>query len=232
MIPAATEPGQIVVNGMSPAARSGRWANSGMVVEVLPEDIPGSDPLRLMRFQEGIEHQFFAEAQHWMAENEAEDTSNRNPNNSTNSIVEAEGSEVVGDGRRGSELRATQSAPAQRMTDFVGSRPSRDLPATSYAPGIHPARLDKLLPPEIAHRLQRGFEEFGRKQRGFLSPQAVLIGAETRTSSPVRIPRDPATLSHIELQGLYPCGEGAGYAGGIVSAAIDGRRAAQALANG
>ena len=193
IIPAASADGQLVVNGMSPASRGTRWANSGMVVEILPEDIPdGETPeettLKMMHMQERIERAFWEEAGH------------------------------------------TQNAPAQRMDDFVNSRPSSDLPSTSYPPGIHPARIDRLLPKGIARRLQEGFKDFDRKNRGFLSHEAVLIGAETRTSSPVRIPRDSETLSHIAFRGLYPCGEGAGYAGGIVSAAIDGDRVAEALA--
>ena len=193
IIPAASADGQLVVNGMSPASRGTRWANSGMVVEILPEDIPdGETPeettLKMMHMQERIERAFWEEAGH------------------------------------------TQNAPAQRMDDFVNSRPSSDLPSTSSPPGIHPARIDRLLPKGIARRLQEGFKDFDRKNRGFLSHEAVLIGAETRTSSPVRIPRDSETLSHIAFRGLYPCGEGAGYAGGIVSAAIDGDRAAEALA--
>lgn len=200
IIPAATEDGQCVVNGMSPAARSGRWANSGMVVEVLPDDIPGEDPLRIMRFQEGIERTLY-NAQ-YIGKREEE----RN------------------------EGGATQAAPAQRMTDFVEGKPSATLPESSFAPGIYPARMDKLLPPQVAHRLQEGFREFDKKQRGFLAPEAVVIGAETRTSSPVRIPRDPVSMQHTGMKGLYPCGEGAGYAGGIVSAALDGIKAATALA--
>lgn len=188
IIPAASAPGEMVVNGMSASNRGSRWANSGMVVEVLPEDIPGNDPLKMMHFQENIERKFYEESGH------------------------------------------SQNAPAQRMTDFVNSRPSKDLPATSYAPGIHTARIDRLLPKSIARRLQKGFEDFGRKQRGFLTAEAILIGDETRTSAPVRVPRDNDRLSHISLSGLYPCGEGAGYAGGIVSAAIDGERCAEALA--
>ena len=191
IIPAATGPDQLVVNGMSPASRGTRWANSGMVVEVLPEDLAEYDsygPLKVMRFQEDVERAFYDDA----------------------------------DG--------SQNAPAQRMHDFVNGKPSTSLPSTSYAPGIHPARIDRLLPPFIARRLQKGFAEFGRKSRGFLTNEACLIGAETRTSSPVRVPRDSESLTHIELAGLYPCGEGAGYAGGIVSAAIDGRRCAEALA--
>lgn len=190
IIPAASAPGQLVVNGMSPANRGTRWANSGMVVEILPEDITHLDAfgeLKMMKFQEEIEQAFFEAA-----------------------------------GR-------TQQAPAQRMDDFVAGRDSADLPRTSYAPGVQPARIDRLLPPFIAGRLRRAFAEFGRKQRGFLSHDAVLIGDETRTSSPVRIPRDPESLQHIAAPGLFPCGEGAGYAGGIVSAAIDGMRCARTL---
>jgi len=193
IIPAASEPGQLVVNGMSPSNRGTRWANSGMVVEILPEDLPEEydrfGPLKMMHYQADIEHRFFKAA------------------------------------------GCTQRAPAQRMTDFVASRPSHDLPPSSYAPGLVAARIDRLLPADIAHRLQTGFREFGRKAHGFLSPEATLIGAETRTSAPVRVPRNPDTLVHTGYTGLYPCGEGAGYAGGIVSAAIDGMRCAEALAS-
>ena len=192
IIPAASEDGQLVVNGMSPSNRGTRWANSGMVVEILPEDVPATDEaddtLKMMHFQERIEKAFCEEA------------------------------------------GQTQNAPAQRMADFVNSRQSADLPATSYAPGIHSARIDRLLPKGIARRLQQGFKDFDRKNKGFLTNDAVLIGAETRTSSPLRIPRDPETLAHISVPGLFPTGEGAGYAGGIVSAAIDGDRAADAVA--
>lgn len=189
IVPCASGPDQQAVNGMSPSNRGSRWANAGMVVEVLPEDIePNSaDPLKVMHYQAKIEKRFLDES------------------------------------------GGSHNAPAQRMHDFVNSKPSRDLPPTSYAPGIHPARIDRLLPAPIARRLQRGFVEFGRKQRGFLTNEAALIGAETRTSSPVRITRGDDTLRHIRLRGLYPCGEGAGYAGGIVSAAIDGQRCARAL---
>lgn len=190
IIPAASAPGQLVVNGMSPSNRGTRWANSGMVVEILPEDVATEDgkddPLKMMKFQEKIERRFFEDA------------------------------------------GMTQNAPAQRMTDFVSSRPSANLPDTSYAPGIHASRVDLLLPREVSRRLQRGFQDFNRKQKGFLSDQAVVIGDETRTSSPVRIPRDNETMCHVSMSGLFPCGEGAGYAGGIVSAAIDGDRCANA----
>lgn len=190
IIPAATAPGQLVVNGMSPASRGTKWANSGMVVEVLPEDLTDYDnfgALKVMAFQEDIERRFSEDAE------------------------------------------GGQNAPAQRLTDFVNGKPSKSLPSTSYAPGVHPARLDQLLPPFVADRLREGFREFGRKSRGYLTADAAVIGAETRTSSPVRIPRDPELLTHIGFEGLYPCGEGAGYAGGIVSAAIDGERCAEAL---
>lgn len=190
IIPAATAPGQLVVNGMSPASRGTKWANSGMVVEVLPEDLTDYDnfgALKVMAFQEDIERRFSEDAE------------------------------------------GEQNAPAQRLTDFVNGKPSKSLPSTSYAPGVHPARLDQLLPPFVADRLREGFREFGRKSRGYLTADAAVIGAETRTSSPVRIPRDPELLTHIGFEGLYPCGEGAGYAGGIVSAAIDGERCAEAL---
>lgn len=190
VISSASQPGQSVVNGMSPSNRGSRWANSGMVVEILPEDVEGSDPLRMMRFQESIEHAFFQAA------------------------------------------GQTQRAPAQRMTDFVDGRPSPEgsLARSSYAPGLIEARVDRLLPEGVALRLRKGFAEFGRKQRGFLTPEATVIGCETRTSSPVRIPRDGEHLMSVAIEGLYPCGEGAGYAGGIVSAAIDGCRCARAVA--
>ncbi len=192
IIPAASAPGQLVVNGMSPANRGSRWANSGMVVEILPEDIPDGDTpketaLKMMRFQEKIEHDFFEASGH------------------------------------------TQQAPAQRMADFVDGRLSADLPRSSYPPGLISARVDHLLPEGVARRLREGFKVFGAKQRGFLTNEAVLIGDETRTSSPVRIPRDRESMHHIVIEGLYPCGEGAGYAGGIVSAAIDGMVVAQAV---
>ena len=193
IIPAASAPGQLVVNGMSPANRGTKWANSGMVVEVLPEDIPdpeeSDNALKVMKFQEEIERRFF---------------------------------EAAGE---------TQQAPAQRMTDFVEGRLSSDLPRSSYPPGLLSRRIDELLPDSIARRLREGFRQFNNKQRGFLSSEAVLIGDETRTSSPVRIPRDNETLQHISVPGLYPCGEGAGYAGGIVSAAMDGIACANAVAN-
>ncbi|MBS1945101.1 MAG: FAD-dependent oxidoreductase [Bacteroidetes bacterium] len=123
-----------------------------------------------------------------------------------------------------------QSAPAQRMEDFIRKRASRDLPECSYPPGIVPAMLDDVLPPEVFSRLRGGLQAFGEKMRGYRTNEAVLVAVESRTSSPVRIPRDPQTLEHPEVNGLYPCAEGAGYAGGIVSAAMDGLRVAEAIA--
>ncbi|MDE5659870.1 MAG: FAD-dependent monooxygenase [Muribaculaceae bacterium] len=188
IIPATNEPGLLVVNGMSPANRGTSWANSGMVVEILPDDVEGDSVLKMMDYQETIERRFF----------------------------------MAGNG--------SQAAPAQRMTDFIAGRQSKSLASTAYTAGIFSARVDQLLPEGIARRLQRGFEEFDRKQKGFATADATVIGCETRTSAPVRIPRDSETLCHVDLKGLYPAGEGAGYAGGIVSAAIDGDRVAAALA--
>lgn len=194
VVPAASGPEQIVVNGMSPSSRGGQWSNSGMVVEVRTEDLgngneEGEDPkLNVLRFQEMLERQC------WLQGN-----------------------------RR-------QTAPAQRMTDFVRGRLSATLPASSYAPGLIASPLHFWLPSFISNRLREAFSLWGRQKHGFLSDEAIVIGVETRTSSPLRILRQDETLQHVRLQGLYPCGEGAGYAGGIVSAAIDGERCAEAAA--
>ena len=123
-----------------------------------------------------------------------------------------------------------QTAPAQRMADFVNGRLSYDLPRSSYAPGLVSSPLHFWMPSFISHRLQEGFKAFGRSAHGFLTNEAVLIAVETRTSSPVRIVRNVETLEHVRLHGLFPCGEGAGYAGGIVSAGIDGERCAEMCA--
>ena len=189
VIPAATDKEQIVVNGMSPANRGTAWSNSGMVVEVRPEDVEGDDCLAMMRFQEELEKAC------WQQGN------------------------------------MKQTAPAQRMADFVNGRLSYDLPKSSYAPGLISSPLHFWLPKMISHRLQEGFKVFGRNAHGFLTNEAVMIAVETRTSSPVRIVRDRDTLQHVRIQGLFPCGEGAGYAGGIVSAGVDGERCAEACAN-
>ena len=190
VIPAATGPQQLVVNGMSPSNRGTQWSNSGMVVELHPDDVGGdsSDPLCMMYFQEKLERDC------WQQGN------------------------------------MKQTAPAQRMADFVNNRLSYDLPKSSYAPGLISSPLHFWMPPFVAKRLQEGFKKFGKMSHGFLTNEAVLIATETRTSSPVRIVRDPATLQHVTVQGLFPCGEGAGYAGGIVSAGVDGERCAEMCA--
>lgn len=195
IVPAASGPEQVVVNGMSPSNRGSKWSNSGMVVEVRPEDIPPtedekqSDVLAVLRFQEEMERQSWLQG-----------------------------------GMR-------QTAPAQRMTDFTRKKLSYDLPETSYSPGLLSSPLHFCLPEFVSRRLSQGFQQFGRMSHGVLTNEAVMIGVETRTSSPVRILRDKDTLQHVSVQGLFPCGEGAGYAGGIVSAAIDGERCAEAVAN-
>jgi uncharacterized FAD-dependent dehydrogenase len=198
VVPAASGPEQIVVNGMSPSLRNSPWSNSGMVVELHLEDIkPLSDspkvediesPLGMMVFQEQLEKQCWQQGNH------------------------------------------RQTAPAQRMADFVNNRLSASLPKSSYQPGLITSPLHFWMPSFISTRLQQGFRQFGRQSHGFLTNEAVIIGVETRTSSPVRIVRDPLTLQHVRLEGLFPCGEGAGYAGGIVSAGIDGERCAENLA--
>ena len=191
VIPAATDKQQIVVNGMSPANRGTAWSNSGMVVEVRPEDLENEesgDHLSVMRFQEELEKMC------WQQGN------------------------------------MKQTAPAQRMADFVNGKLSYDLPKSSYAPGLISSPLHFWLPKMISHRLKEGFKTFGRNAHGFLTNEAVMIAVETRTSSPVRIIRDKETLQHVRIQGLFPCGEGAGYAGGIVSAGVDGERCAEAVA--
>jgi hypothetical protein len=194
VIPAATDKEQIVVNGMSPASRGTQWSNSGMVVEVRPEDLDSVEsrtlhsPLRVLQFQEELERMC------WQQGN------------------------------------MKQTAPAQRMADFVNGKLSYDLPKSSYAPGLISSPLHFWLPKMISKRLQEGFKVFGRNAHGFLTNEAVMIAVETRTSSPVRIVRDKDTLQHIRVQGLFPCGEGAGYAGGIVSAGVDGERCAEMCA--
>lgn len=190
IVPATTEPGLLVVNGMSLSKRNSPFANSGMVVTVEPEDVqayqPEHGPLAGLQYQEDLERK----------------------------AHDAEG-------------RPAQVAPAQRVTDFIGRKGSRDLPGTSYRRGIDPDRIDQLFAKGIVTRLSEGLTEFGRKIKGYITEEATLIGVETRTSSPVRIPRDPVHLRHPEVHNLIPCGEGAGYAGGIVSAALDGMKCAE-----
>jgi len=184
IVPAGSEAGSCVVNGMSASHRNSPYANSGMVVQINPEDIPGDDPLRGLEFQEELERLAFEHG--------------------------------------GPQAQA----PAQRMRDFVEGRASKDLPSCSYLPGLVASRLDQWLPAHIGKRLQQGFRDFDRKYPGFLTNEAVIVGVESRSSSAVRIVRDATTLQSVSTPNLYPCGEGAGYAGGITSSALDGINAA------
>ena len=213
VVPAATGARQIVVNGMSPSHRNTAWSNSGMVVETRLEDLDGElRPFMEERFADprfSEEHSDYFDAE-----------------NPLRMLYFQEALEeacwLQGNQR--------QTAPAQRMQDFVRGRLSFDLPKSSYAPGLVSSPLHFWMPTFITKRLQAGFEVFGRRSRGFLTNDALLIAAETRTSSPVRIVRDALTLQHLQHPGIYPCGEGAGYAGGIVSSAIDGERCAASVA--
>ncbi len=209
VVPAASGPEQVVVNGMSPSGRSSAWSNSGMVVETRVEDVVAMDngqwirdnetfsdggltadhPLVMMAFQESLEKLCWQQGTY------------------------------------------KQTAPAQRMADFVTNRLSYDLPKSSYAPGLISSPLHFWMPEFISSRLKEGFLQFGKRSHGFLTNEATVIAIETRTSAPVRILRNDETLQHVEMAGLFPCGEGAGYAGGIVSAAIDGERCAEAVSN-
>ena len=183
LVPAATASGELVLNGMSNSQRNSKWANSGVVVQIEPEDFPEYSqygPLALLRFQQDVEKKMF-------------------------------------------EYTGSLKAPAQRMMDFCRRIPSANLPKSSYHPGVENAPLHELLPEHVSLRLKYAFPEIGnKKMHGYYTNEALVLGVESRTSSPVRIPRDPETLEHTQIAGLYPCGEGAGYAGGIVSSALDG----------
>ena len=190
IVPAATSPKQMVVNGMSPAKRDSEYANSGMVVEIKDKDLTDYKEFGVlagMKYQENFERLAF--------------------NNGGAGMI----------------------APAQRLVDFVKGRVSGSVPETSYHPGIVSSPMHHWMPENITKRLQKGFKIFDNKMRGYLTNDAVIIGVESRTSSPVRIPRNKDNFEHIKIKGLYPCGEGAGYAGGIVSAAIDGERVADII---
>ncbi len=190
IVPAATAPGELVVNGMSPSKRNSPFANSGLVVEVRPEDLreyKSHGVFAGLEFQKQVEQLCFM----------------LNGN--------------------------TQFAPAQRIGDFVSGRKSQNLPESSYRPGLIESSLHSKLPKRVASRLQQGIIQIDKKAKGFLSNEAIAVGVESRTSSPLRIPRDEKSLQHIRIKGLYPCGEGAGYAGGIASSAIDGERCADAI---
>ena len=193
IVPAATSPGELVLNGMSPSDRGGRFANSGIVMEIRPGDLPvnkkGDAIFAGLRFQEELEQQCFR-----MAGN-------------------------------------TQFAPSQRLNDFVNGRRSSSLPQTSYLPGLIESPLNDWLPRFVGSGLQEGFKLIGRKSKGYLTNEAIVMGVESRTSSPVRIPRDIQTLEHVQIKRLFPCGEGSGYSGGIMSSAVDGERVAESVAN-
>jgi hypothetical protein len=191
IVPSATAQEEVVVNGMSPSERNSPYANSGIVVEIKPEDLARYSTFGIMA---GIEFQKELEREAW---------------------------------KNGGH---TQKAPAQRLADFVSGENSGSLPKVSYFPGVTPSPLHSWLPKSIGRRLRDGFRLFGHLMNGYLTNEAVVLGVESRTSSPVRIPRDPEKLHHIKITGLYPCGEGSGYAGGIVSSAVDGMRAAEAIA--
>ncbi|MDO9258077.1 MAG: FAD-dependent oxidoreductase [Bacteroidales bacterium] len=190
IVPAATEAGQVVVNGMSNSRRNSPYANSGIVVQIDPSDIAYLSEYGPFA---GLELQRRVEDACWRA------------------------------------AGMNQSAPAQRITDFTKGVVSSSLPGCSYNPGIVSAPLHEILPPFVAGRLQEAFLQFDKMMNGYHSSEAVILGTESRTSSPIRIPRNPETLEHINLDGLYPCGEGAGYSGGIVSSAMDGVSCAQAV---
>lgn len=189
--PAATSPGELVVNGWSPSKRNNPYANSGIVVSVEENDFQifkKHGPLAAMFFQQSIEKKAF----------------------------DAGGGKFV--------------APAQRLVDFTENKLSSSLPGCSYLPGIHSSPLNEVLPAFIHKNLQQAFKEYGKKMRSYFTNDAIVVATESRTSSPVRIPRDEETLQHPQIKNLYPCGEGAGYAGGIVSAAMDGERVALVIA--
>ena len=191
IVPSATSQEEVVVNGMSPSGRNSPYANSGIVVEIKPEDLTkyaGSGEMAGIEFQKEIEREAWKNGGH------------------------------------------CQKAPAQRLADFVAGDNSSSLPKVSYFPGVTSSPLHSWLPKSIGRRLRDGFRLFGHLMNGYLTNEAVVLGVESRTSSPVRIPRDPEKLHHIRITGLYPCGEGSGYAGGIVSSAVDGMRAAEAIA--
>ncbi|HCD65039.1 MAG TPA: FAD-binding protein [Prevotella sp.] len=214
VIPAATGPQQLVVNGMSPSNRGTAWSNSGMVVETHPEDVAS--------FVQ--EHQAILQSDASLSSSSEEEVL------SPDSPLTMMHFQQIVEKQCWQQGNMKQTAPAQRMADFVNNRLSYDLPKSSYAPGLISSPLHFWMPSFVSKRLQEGFKTFGKNAHGFLTNEATLIAMETRTSSPVRILRDRDTLQHVRLQGLFPCGEGAGYAGGIVSAGVDGERCAEMCA--
>ena len=213
VIPAATGPEQLVVNGMSPSNRGTAWSNSGMVVETHPEDVAP-----FVKDHQAVLEEIELRRQ--------EDSSLFAPHSSLQMMYFQE----ILEKQCWQQGNMKQTAPSQRMADFVNNRLSYDLPKSSYAPGLVSSPLHFWMPSFVSKRLQEGFKTFGKNAHGFLTNEAILIATETRTSSPVRIVRDRETLQHVRIQGLFPCGEGAGYAGGIVSAGVDGERCAEMCA--
>ncbi len=219
IVPAMTSGDESVVNGMSPSLRNSPYANSGIVTEVRLADFDhlraDHGPLAGLEFQRRLEYLAHEQARLLR--------SARNDDGSSASLR--------GENRRSNpENTYGVQAPAQRVADFVSARPSHALPRSSYVPGLTPSRLNEWLPEFISRALRAGISTFGRRMRGFVTNEAVVVGVESRTSTPVRIPRDPDTLTHPAVANLYPAGEGAGYAGGIISAALDGERIANAIA--
>lgn len=214
VIPAATGPQQLVVNGMSPSNRGTAWSNSGIVVETHLEDVAS--------FVQ--EHQAILQSDASLSSSAEEEVL------SPDSPLTMMHFQQIVEKQCWQQGNMKQTAPAQRMADFVNNRLSYDLPKSSYAPGLISSPLHFWMPSFVSKRLQEGFNTFGKNAHGFLTNEATLIAMETRTSSPVRILRDRDTLQHVRLQGLFPCGEGAGYAGGIVSAGVDGERCAEMCA--
>jgi uncharacterized FAD-dependent dehydrogenase len=223
VVPAASGPHQLVVNGMSPSNRGGRWSNSGMVVEIRPEDLLHPD----LQVQAGelIEGSAEAETEALIAESQSHSDSAGQPHVLSMMRFQEKLEQLCWQ-----QGNMRQTAPAQRMMDFTRKKLSYDLPETSYSPGLVSSPLHFWMPKFVGERLSQGFQLFGKSSRGFLTNEAVMIAVETRTSAPVRIVRDAETLQHVTVEGLFPCGEGAGYAGGIVSAGIDGERCADAAA--
>lgn len=219
VVPAASGPHQLVVNGMSPSNRGTKWSNSGMVVEIRPEDL--NDPTLQLQACEVIEGS---------AEQQTEELIRKTAKDGELSVLAMMQFQEKLEQICWQQANMRQTAPAQRMVDFTRKKLSYDLPVTSYSPGIISSPLHFWMPKFISERLSKGFEMFGRSSRGFLTNDAVMIAVETRTSAPVRIVRDNETLQHVTVEGLFPCGEGAGYAGGIVSAGVDGERCAEAVA--
>lgn len=226
VVPAASGPHQIVVNGMSPSNRGSKWSNSGMVVEIRPEDLADKS------FTELCNTTCIGHSTH----NEESGTTNLQQqilrdarNDKIHPLAMMYFQEAL-EASCWQQGNMRQTAPSQRMVDFTRKKLSYDLPDSSYSPGLVSSPLHFWMPAFIADRLSKGFQQFGKSSHGFLTNEAVMIGVETRTSAPVRILRDNETLQHVTVRGLFPCGEGAGYAGGIVSAGIDGERCAEAVA--